>query len=91
MGGGLSPVGGRPRQGERPLPARGTEVAPGWASEQLRPAAPCPRSGLRGQILEETLKPQTQQLHARRSRFRGLAPLEDVGKAARDAEMVTVH
>ncbi|DAA14632.1 TPA: KIAA1674 protein-like [Bos taurus] len=43
--------------------------------------------GLRGQILEETLKPQTQQLHARRSRFRGLAPLEDVGKAARDAEM----
>ncbi|XP_045020152.1 leucine-rich repeat-containing protein 27 isoform X5 [Bubalus bubalis] len=43
--------------------------------------------GLRGQILEETLKPQAQQLHARRSRFRGLAPLKDVGRAARDAEM----
>ncbi|XP_045020151.1 leucine-rich repeat-containing protein 27 isoform X3 [Bubalus bubalis] len=45
------------------------------------------RAGLRGQILEETLKPQAQQLHARRSRFRGLAPLKDVGRAARDAEM----
>ncbi|XP_055280354.1 LOW QUALITY PROTEIN: leucine-rich repeat-containing protein 27 [Moschus berezovskii] len=43
--------------------------------------------GLRGQILEETLKPQAQQLHARRSRFRGLAPLEDIGRAARDVEM----
>ncbi|XP_055416542.1 leucine-rich repeat-containing protein 27 [Bubalus kerabau] len=43
--------------------------------------------GLRGQTLEETLKPQAQQLHARRSRFRGLAPLKDVGRAARDAEM----
>ncbi|KAG5196136.1 hypothetical protein JEQ12_011772 [Ovis aries] len=45
------------------------------------------RSGLRGQILEETLKPQAQQLQARRSRFRGLAPLEDVGRAARDVQM----
>ncbi|KAF4019378.1 hypothetical protein G4228_010534 [Cervus hanglu yarkandensis] len=44
-------------------------------------------SGLRGQILAETLKPQAQQLHARRSRFRGLAPLEDVGRATRDVEM----
>ncbi|KAB0350576.1 hypothetical protein FD754_015433, partial [Muntiacus muntjak] len=43
--------------------------------------------GLRGQILAETLKPQAQQLHARRSRFQGLAPLEDVGRAARDVEM----
>ncbi|XP_070326604.1 leucine-rich repeat-containing protein 27 isoform X4 [Odocoileus virginianus] len=46
-----------------------------------------PRSGLRGQILAEMLKPQTQQLDARRSRFRGLAPLEGVGRAARDVEM----
>ena len=84
-------MGGCPRQGERPLPARGTEVAPGWAGKQLRLTTPCPSSGLRGQILEETLKPQAQQLHARRSRFRGLAPLKDVGRAARDAEMVTVH
>ncbi|XP_042094838.1 leucine-rich repeat-containing protein 27 isoform X5 [Ovis aries] len=46
--------------------------------------------GLRGQILEETLKPQAQQLQARRSRFRGLAPLEDVGRAARDVQMCLI-
>lgn len=92
MGGGLSPVGGRPRRGELPLPAGGQKVLwGGRADEQLRLPTPCPRSGLQGQILEETLKPQAQQLQARRSRFQGLAPLEDVGRAARDVQMVSVH
>ncbi|ELR47349.1 Leucine-rich repeat-containing protein 27 [Bos mutus] len=62
--------------------------SPGKATQSKeKPLTSQELGGLRGQILEETLKPQTQQLHARRSRFRGLAPLEDVGKAARDAEM----
>ena len=65
--------------------------APGWAGEQLCLPAPSPRSGLRGQILVETLKPQAQQLHAQRSRLGGLAPLKDVGRAARDMEMVSVR
>ena len=85
------PHGWAPKAGGAVPPSWGTAGAPGWAGEQLCLPAPSPRSGLRGQILVETLKPQAQQLHAQRSRFGGLAPLKDVGRATRDMEMVSVR
>lgn len=41
--------------------------------------------------LEEKLKQHIQQMHEQRERFRGVAPLEEIRKTARDLEIVSIR